>query len=189
MRYIHLATHGFFASQGFRAGHDLMREGTGEERPAAPESRRKELIALLPGLLSGVVLSGANLALEEGAEDGILTAEEAAWLDLSATDLVVLSACETGLGTVAGGENLIGLRRALRLAGARSTVTSLWKVSDEATVELMESFNRRLWIEGKSKLEALRGAQIEMLQANRRKHGGDGLPSTWGAFVLEGSWR
>ncbi|GJM45320.1 MAG: hypothetical protein DHS20C21_21620 [Gemmatimonadota bacterium] len=101
----------------------------------------------------------------------------------------MLSACETGLGTPEGGEQLIGLRRSLYLAGARARVTSLWKVDDEATLELMREFYRRLWSEGAGKLDALRGAQLAMLARNRAIRNGDGLPSTWGAFVLEGEWQ
>ncbi len=168
--YVHLATHGFFEPEGMRDVAD----------PAA---------SLLPGLLSGVVLSGANLDLSNLQEDSILTAAELAWLDLTGCDLITLSACETGLGTPRAGENLIGLRRSLRLAGARSAVTSLWKVGDQSTEDLMETFYRRLWASGEGKLTALRSAQLAMLSANRKRYKGEGHPETWGAFVLEGDWR
>ena len=115
--------------------------------------------------------------------------EEISWLDLSNVDLVVLSSCETGLGTPQGGEGMIGLRRTIRQAGARTVISSLWNVGDESTSELMQNFYIHLWLEGKGKLEALRSAQLDLLKQNRIQYKGKGLPSTWGAFVLDGDWR
>ena len=115
-----------------------------------------------PGLLSGVALAGANQPAEE--DDGILTAEEVSTLDLSGVDLVVLSACETGLGEEAGGEGLLGLQRAFQAAGARTVVASLWKVDDAATQALMVEFYRNLWQGKLGKLESLRQAQLAMLR-------------------------
>lgn len=174
--WVHIATHGFFQSDhgaatwGGRAG-----VGSG-------------VSGLFPGLLSGLVLAGANRSLQPGGEDGLLTAEELTWLDLSGCRLVTLSACETGLGSARGGEGLVGLRRAFHQAGAHSVVASLWAVEDEATALLMESFYRRLWVDGRSRLEALRAAKLEMLAQNRNLHG-DARPWTWGAFVLSGDWQ
>ena len=146
------------------------------------------LTGLHPGLLSGLVFAGANKSAPEGREDGLLTAEEVSWIDLGGCDLVVLSACETSLGTEKGGEGMIGLRRAFRLAGARSVVSSLWSVDDETTGELMRAFYWNLWIEEMSRSEALRQAQLEMLRMQRIR--GDGVaPFYWGAFVLHGEWR
>jgi CHAT domain-containing protein len=117
-----------------------------------------------PLLLSGIVLAGANKEARPGEEDGILTALEVSGLDLSGCDLITLIACETGLGEVAGGEGVLGLQRAFQVAGARSTVCSLWSVSDAATSVLMEQFYKRLWSDKKtSKLEALRQAQLFVL--------------------------
>src|SRR4029079_7751533 len=99
------------------------------------------------GLLSGIVLAGANRPPEAGKDDGILTALEVAELDLRGTELVVLSACETGLGRVVGGEGLLGLQRAFQVAGARSVIASLWAVDDQATRNLMERFYQNLWVE------------------------------------------
>jgi CHAT domain-containing protein len=96
-------------------------------------------------------------------EDGILTAEEVQSLDLRGTELVVLSACETGLGVSESGQGVLGLQRAFQAAGARATVASLWKVDDAATTVLMEQFYTNLWIKKMSKLEALRQAQLAVL--------------------------
>ena len=184
-RVVHLATHGFFDSgESPSTLAPALDDGTSELATGAG----RDVAGLLPGLRSGIVLAGANAPAAENGDDGLLTAEEAAWLDLSACELVVLSACETGLGTPSGGENLIGLRRAFYLAGAESRITSLWKVEDEATRQLMLDFYRRRIDEGLGRSEALRGAQLAMLAEQRSKGGGLALPATWGAFVLEGAW-
>ena len=96
-------------------------------------------------------------------EDGILTAEEVQSLDLRGTDLVVLSACETGLGEGEYGQGVMGLQRAFQAAGARAVVASLWKVDDAATTVLMEQFYTNLWSKKMPKLEALRQAQLTVL--------------------------
>ena len=110
-------------------------------------------------VLSGLVCAGANV---DGTPNrGIVTADAIVGLDLRKLDLAVLSACETGLGDVAGGEGVYGLVRAFHVAGTRNVVASLWKVDDEATAALMVLFYRNLW--GKEKLtpmEALRRAQL-----------------------------
>ena len=172
-----------------------------------------------PLLLSGVVLSGANLPPEtdklgiETGRDGILTAEEVVNLDLRNTELVVLSACETGLGKVAGGEGVMGLQRAFSLAGARASIASLWKVDDNATQALMVGFYKNLWVKKLGKLESLRQAQLAMIRGYNPKTGqlrglnlaGKKLPKTekpagrptqgvlppvyWAAFTLNGDWR
>jgi CHAT domain-containing protein len=134
-------------------------------------------------LRSGLALAGVNTWLDGGtlpaeAEDGVLTAEDVTGLDLFDTDLVVLSACETGLGAVRAGEGVFGLRRAFQLAGARAVVMSLWKVPDEATHELMTEFYRNL-LAGQPRADALRSAQLAM-----RARYPD--PRYWGAFILQG---
>jgi CHAT domain-containing protein len=146
------------------------------------------LVGYLPGFLSGLVCAGANRRAELRMENGLLTAEEVAWLDLRACDLVVLSACQTGLGESRSGEGMMSLRRSFSQAGARTVVSSLWRVRDDSTRDLMRRFYERRWARGEGKLEALRGAQLEVLAANREKFG-DPLPATWGAFVLTGDWR
>ena len=115
-------------------------------------------------------------------DDGILTALEAAGLDLHGTKLVVLSACETGIGEVQNGEGVYGLRRALVLAGAESELMSLWKVDDEATRDLMIEFYKQL-MSGKSRATALREVQLKLLRMERYEH-----PFFWAAFILSGDW-
>jgi CHAT domain-containing protein/tetratricopeptide (TPR) repeat protein len=152
-----------------------------------------------PGLLSGLAFAGANKSPAAGQDDGILTSLEVSSLNLSHVDTVVLSACETGLGEVAGGEGLLGLQRSFQVAGAKTVVASLWKVPDAATSKLMQRFYENLWDKNMGKLAALREAQIWML----RDKGNRGLsliqdqpadsgalpPFYWAAFVLSGDWR
>src|SRR5262249_17314833 len=132
---------------------------------------------------SGLALAGANTWLKGGkppetAEDGLLTAEDVTGLDLLATEMVVLSACETGLGQVHVGEGVFGLRRAFVLAGAKTLVMSLWKVRDQQTQELMVDFYQRI-LKGEPRAEALRQAQLAL----KAQHPD---PLYWGAFICQG---
>ncbi len=182
-----MATHGFFLPDQQR---DLNREARSVSFDFGEFSDRNDGVARLSGpmmenpmLRSGLALAGANTWLKAGnppeeAEDGLLTAEDVAGLDLLATELVVLSACETGLGHVRVGEGVFGLRRAFVLAGARTLVMSLWKVPDEPTGELMEDFYGRL-LAGRGCAEALREAQLAM----KAKYPD---PFYWGAFICQG---
>jgi CHAT domain-containing protein/Tfp pilus assembly protein PilF len=159
-RWAHLATHGFFADSGFRSTLRLSEKdfeaSWGGER-IGPGARS-------PLVLSGLVCAGANRPVQEPAHEdgGILTAEAIAGLDLDSLELAVLSACDTGLGEVAGGEGVFGLQRAFHLAGAQNVVASLWHVDDEATAALMGLFYHHLWREGQPPLEALRQAQLTL---------------------------
>jgi CHAT domain-containing protein/tetratricopeptide (TPR) repeat protein len=214
-RYAHLATHGFFAGPEVRSllqlsDKDYERARWGER--IAPGARN-------PLVLSGLVLAGANLAAQNPEKDdgGILTAETIAGLNLDNLELAVLSACETGLGEVAGGEGVFGLQRAFHLAGAKAVVASLWKIDDDATQALMQEFYRNLWERKLPKLEALRRAQLAMLlhydaKAGRLRAPGAAVPVDpaelaaareklrtagrpplpplyWAGFVLSGDWR
>jgi CHAT domain-containing protein/Tfp pilus assembly protein PilF len=161
-RYVHLATHGFFADPKFRSVLQVDTElfkYRGFQDRARPGDRN-------PLVLSGIVLAGANLPppkdLKALLQDdrGILTAETIAGLPLRQLELVVLSACETGLGEVAGREGVYGLQRAFHLAGAKNVIATLWKVDDEATAALMGLFYHKLWQEKQSPLQALREAQL-----------------------------
>jgi CHAT domain-containing protein len=133
-----------------------------------------------PLLRSGLVLAGANEQKED--DNGILTALEVTGMNLWGTKLVVLSACDTGVGEVKNGDGVHGLRRALVLAGAETQVMSLWAVSDDATRELMVSYYRKLQ-EGDGRGDALRQVQLEMLKNPRRRH-----PFYWATFILSGEW-
>lgn len=177
---LHLATHGYFrAKQPSTASHvRVMRGDTLQPRIAPPDED--------PLLRSGLALAGANQLRGGGNEDGVLTAREALGLDLWGTKLVVLSACETGLGDVQNGEGVYGLRRALTLAGAQSQVMSLWKVNAEATRELIVGYYKRL-IAGEGRAEALRQIQLKMLLDKR--NGNQNHPYFWAGFIASGDWR
>jgi hypothetical protein len=162
---LHVATHGFFLPRPFAAGRSAG--------PAVEEGGS-------PLLRSGLAFAGANVGSGETGDDGILTALEAAGLRLSGTKLVVLSACDTGVGEVTVGEGVYGLRRALVLAGSESQVMSLWPVSDEGTRELMAAFYRALR-EGSGRTEGLRSAQLGLLANPDRAH-----PFYWASFILSG---
>lgn len=192
-RYLHLATHGFFAPPELQSGLS---------RPQLAEGSSLSLFGYHPGVLSGLALAGAGDRDTSSGDDGILTALEVASLDLSAAELVVLSACETGLGGAAGGEGLLGLQRAFQIAGSRSVLASLWKVDDEATEQLMTRFYANLWQKHMPLLEALRQAQLDILRQapSSTKLRGPGQvkavpenasqsrahPRLWAAWVLSG---
>jgi CHAT domain-containing protein/Tfp pilus assembly protein PilF len=204
-RYLHLATHGFFAppEMRFALSGELTEAGRGGGGMVAAGDPfgRQGVTGFHPGLLSGIVLAGANRVPEPGQDDGILTALEVAELDLGEVELAVLSACETGLGQAAGGEGLLGLQRAFQIAGARSVVASLWSVDDEATRKLMVRFYENLWEKQLPKLEALREAQLWLLKEGvergmvrveeeaHSKRPPRTPPYYWAAFVLSGDWR
>ncbi len=193
--FLHLATHGYFAPEKLLSIFSATRA---DERGLGLYMK-DDVSGWHPGLLSGIVLAGANLPAAADHDDGVLTALEVSELDLSGVELVTLSACETGLGRTAGGEGVLGLQRAFQLAGARSTVASLWKVPDDATRALMIEFYENLWRKKMSRAEALRQAQLTMLREGVKRgatpdddHPADGNrlpPYYWAAFVLGGEWR
>jgi len=209
-RWAHFATHGFFADAASRsvlqlAPADYERSQSGERIQAVGRS---------PLLLSGLVLAGANRKNKDGdarfdPDGGIITGEGLIGLRLEDLDLAVLSACETGLGEVAGGEGVFGLQRSFHVAGTRNVVASLWKVGDDATAALMTLFYHNLWIEKKAPLVALREAQLHIyrhpeqiaslaqtrglgLETNEReprKNSGRAATWQWAAFTLSGLGR
>lgn len=185
---LHLATHGFFRPSGLPSMWELVPSAGGMANyQMAPEFHY--LVARMPGLLSGLVLGNAN---EQGAaanDDGYLTAAEVMWMDLASARLVVLSACESGLGEPRIGEGMLGLQRAFHLAGVKTVVSSLWEINDPATNKLMRDFYINLWHKGMNVGEALRQAQLATLRKNRLELQGRTLPYIWGAFVLSGDWR
>jgi CHAT domain-containing protein/Tfp pilus assembly protein PilF len=181
-RVVHLATHGFFAE-------DLCAPPEASDPLADSSERLAVRILRDPLILSGLALAGANArqGASSPADDGLLTAEEVASLDLAGVEWVVLSACKTGLGEVQGGEGVLGLRRAFETAGARTLIMSLWAVDDEATRAWMTSlYAGRL--SGASTVEAVRRATRETIAA-RRAAGRSTHPFFWGAFVAVGDPR
>jgi CHAT domain-containing protein len=143
-----------------------------------------------PLLLSGLALAGANLRdrAPPDHDDGILTAEEIASLDLSGVEWAVLSACETGLGEIHAGEGVLGLRRALQVAGVRTSIMSLWRVDDRATRRWMRALYEARWKLGCDTPTAMRQASLTVLK-ERRSAGTGTHPVTWGAFIAAGDWR
>jgi CHAT domain-containing protein/tetratricopeptide (TPR) repeat protein len=179
-RFVHLATHGVFVPEARARSSSATRV----------DFRASTAIdGLTPLTRAAVALAGANERGGRGADDGLLTGAEAAWLNLSGCELVTISGCQSGLGVVRAGESLFGLRRAFYLAGAQATVTALWHVEDEDAAGLMAAFYEALLAKPGGKSAALRGARLAILARNRSRHAGQGLPGTWGAFVLEGDWR
>jgi CHAT domain-containing protein len=174
-RILHVATHGFFLSDQQVAAATLRPISFGAEAPPLPLGEN-------PLLRSGLAVAGANARRSGDRDDGILTAAEAAQLDLRGTQLVVLSACDTGLGEVQQGEGVYGLRRALVLAGAQAQLVSLWKVADAQTQALMVDYYQRL-LKGEGRSAALREAQRAMIANPATQH-----PYYWAAFIHVGSW-
>jgi CHAT domain-containing protein/tetratricopeptide (TPR) repeat protein len=207
---LHVATHGFFAAADKKsalAGDD----DRGGENGSFYGDRLDAVRGYSPGLLSGLVLAGANnpppipddpAQFQAIADDGILTADEIASLPMSGARLVVLSACESGLGETAGGEGLLGIQRAFQVAGARTTIATLWTINDKATQHFMEEFYRNFLERKMSPLEAMRAAQLWALNnpdlflprgaddPNAEPVAPTRLPPYyWAAFTLSGDWR
>ncbi|MFA6570636.1 MAG: CHAT domain-containing protein, partial [Bacteroidota bacterium] len=170
-RVLHIATHGKFLSDAKKANINL----TGGNEKKLNEN---------PLMLSMLLFTGAENTIlspkekQFDSDDGILTAYEAMNLDLDNTELVILSACETGLGEVRNGEGVYGLQRAFQVAGAKTLIMSLWTVSDEATQELMSNFYTH-WLDGMNKRDAFRTAQLELKQKFSSSY-------YWGAFQMIG---
>lgn len=177
-RVLHVATHGFFLEDGGTLAP------SGYSLTAARGTAGTSAGIQNPLLRSGLALAGANLrgGVAGGDDDGVLTALEASGLNLWGTKLVVLSACDTGLGEVRNGEGVYGLRRAFALAGAESLVMSLWPVSDYSTRKLMASYYRNLK-QGMGRGESLRQVQLDLLKRNPQLH-----PFYWASFIQSGEW-
>jgi CHAT domain-containing protein/tetratricopeptide (TPR) repeat protein len=211
-RYAHLATHGFFADAKFRS--ILQLDPKLFDRMMSSEGHVVERIgagARSPLVLSGLVCSGANRP--ETPERGILSGDAIAGLLLDDLHLAVLSACDTGLGDVAGGEGVFGLQRAFHIAGCKNVVASLWKVPDRPTAALMALFYKNLWDKKQPPIEALRQAQLEIYRHPERigtltadlrgtftevpgsgaemptGPGGTAHPRIWAAFTLSGAGK
>jgi len=169
---LHIATHGFFLN-------DIVEEKT-EKITFTTINQNK--FTKSPLLRSGLLLAGAEKTWQGFAsvgEDGVLTAAEAVNLELENTKLVVLSACETGLGKLSNGEGVYGLQRAFQQAGAKNVIMSLWKVSDEATQKMMVYFYENHFLQKQPIREAFKNAQKKLRKEFPH-------PYFWGAFVLVG---
>ena len=172
---LHIATHGFYYTpeESDNIGYDFLLPN--DQMSAEDKSLSR----------SGLLMSGANHILDgdsipENVEDGILTAKEIADLDLRGLDLVVLSACQTGLGDISQGEGVFGLQRGFKKAGANSILMSLWEVEDEATQILMTQFYKNL-VSGQSKRQSLQYAQRYLREYNAGQYD---KPEYWAAFIL-----
>lgn len=192
-RVLHIATHGIFLSDlaasmmpgaARSALIEVHLQGSGPASTASPPER-------LPGEFgpmnrSALLFAGVRQAPEheDKAKDGLLTAEEARSLNLDGTQLVVLSACDTGIGTTERGQGVYGLRRAFLIAGAETVVTSLWRVSDQATSELMTSYYQRLLAQQKpaDRLDAMIESMKELRARPGRSH-----PYYWAPFLVIGA--
>jgi CHAT domain-containing protein len=170
-RVLHVATHGYFLPDQ----KIIPQFGPGRD-PLPPEALKAYEN---PMLRSGIALAGANTSQKQGKDYGLVSAEKLLGLRLKGTELVVLSACQTGVGEVQTGEGVFGLKRAFILSGARTVVMSLWSVPSTETTELMKSFYTKWAQEKKTKAEALREAKLELMKDNRN-------PFFWGAFVMVG---
>ncbi len=172
-RILHIATHGYFFSDPKINGKHTATSGLGESIYKISDN---------PMLRSGLIMAGGNAVwkgkkVADGQEDGILTAYEISQMNLSNTELVVLSACETGLGDIQGNEGVYGLQRAFKIAGAKYLIMSLWQVPDKQTSLLMTTFYKK-WLEEKQSIpSAFHAAQKEL-----RDIGLD--PYQWAGFVL-----
>lgn len=176
-RILHLATHGYFLNNEDNKGGSTTTRGLVVKEKAG--LGYDDLVVIEnPMLRSGIALAGVNSSLKDGRDDGLVSAEKILGLRLKGTDLVVLSACETGVGDVKNGEGVFGLKRAFILSGAKSLVMSLWSVPSAETTELMTNFYT-LMAAGNSKTDALRQAKLNMMKKKPN-------PFYWGAFVLTG---
>lgn len=196
---LYLATHGFFLPSKEQDVHgDLLFNMEFEPALTGHEDGFEGTYLAARGtqtehplLRCGLALAGANrrngvLAGSE-IDDGILTGIEVAGVDLRGTQLVVLSACQTGLGDVKQGEGVMSLRRAFLLAGARRVLATFWMVPDRHTQQLMGDFVAKFQ-DGGTAVDALRGAQIAMITRLRKAHN-EAHPFYWAAFTLTGDWR
>lgn len=165
---VHIATHGFFQAWN------------GVKESSEYDTEEMQALSRSGLLMAGAVSYMQGMEIPDNVDDGILTARELAALDLTQTELITLSACETGLGDVTS-DGVFGLQRGLKKAGANSILMSLWKVDDEATCMLMTEFYRLWVLEGKSKREALELAK-QLVRSHKEKGWDD--PKYWAAFIL-----
>jgi len=193
-RILHLATHGFFLHDlelddvAYSSVGGMMTMGF-EDSAVHKRSPGRKFKIENPLLRSGFALAGANSTLDitDSTEaDGIVTAEKILGLRLRGTELVVVSACDTGLGKVETGEGVFGLRRAFTQAGAKSLVMSLWRMPDEGTKDIMIAFHRNI-ASGVNKCRALKEAALEQMGKVKKMYGvSQAHPALWGGFIFMG---
>jgi len=175
--YVHVATHGWFAPESLPSALDNR---SNRSLGWTPSTLTDRVTGFAPMTLCGLALAGANRGRDDqGRVSGILTAEELCSLDLSSCELAVLSACETNVGIRRAGQGIQSLQAALHSAGARTAITSLWKVDDAATRRLMELFYAYLWIEELPKARALWRAKRDLIAAGHPQR-------DWAGWVLSG---
>lgn len=193
-RILHLATHGFFldtqVDEPDRDGNNRSGAQRGIAMGALAETHEEDMggsaprIAADPMSRAGLALAGANNGVkgkkDKDGMDGILTAGEAVNLDLAGTDLVILSACQTGVGDVRNGEGVYGLNRAFQEAGAKAVLSTLWSISDAATLAFMNGFYDR-FLKGAPPQKALQETQEEFIKNEQWSH-----PFYWAPFVMVG---
>jgi CHAT domain-containing protein len=178
---LHIASHGFFLRANENLKKRLLKLQRGSELQIPPPGDN-------PLLRAGLAFAGVNtnapfLGRIDTQNDGILTALEVLDLRLSGTKLVVLSACETGLGEIHEGEGVYGLRRAFQEAGVAEIVSSLWEVSDAGTQALMTGLYDKM-ITGTAPRDALRQVQLELIDSSEWSY-----PYVWSAFMMVGSYE
>jgi CHAT domain-containing protein len=184
-RVLHLATHGFFLNGTCPAGPSGTRAVGGVAKSGGRPLRLDN-----PLRLAGLALAGANrrASARPDEDEGILTAQEVASLNLEGVEWAVLSACDTGVGEIKAGEGASGLRRAFQVAGARTVIMSLWSVDDQATRDWMRALYEGRFQQKLSTADAVQAANLAMLRA-RRSTGQSTEPFYWAAFVAVGDWR
>lgn len=180
-RVLHLATHGFFLDG---------RCATGARRGSAPGAVSAVAADDSPLLRAGLALAGANRRTDADPDrdDGILTAEEVAAVNLAGVEWAVLSACNTGVGDWVAGEGVLGLRRAFEMAGAHTVIMSLWPVGDATTASWMARLYRQRFVARAPTLEAVRAASLGLLR-DARARGASTHPARWAGFIAAGDWR
>jgi CHAT domain-containing protein len=184
---LHIATHGFFLDQpsetnSNQASANQFNNLNNLDKPITFDN---------PLLRSGLVLAGVESPPSQvkSENDGVFTAYEASFLDLVGTKLVVLSACDTGVGDITTGEGIYGLRRALVIAGSESQLISLWKVADDGTKDLMTAYYQSLK-QGEGRINALHEVQKQMLRGELKGKKGQSYehPYYWASFIPSGAW-